>query len=66
MNTLEAIARELVRVGKLRAKYLAMGDDGIFAIQSIDSTIEVACRAIGDGNEEKLNIFLAILKEYKS
>lgn len=43
MNVAEKLARELVRVTKLRRAYEDIGPPGAFAVAMLDAALEVGC-----------------------
>ena len=50
MSTAEKLARELVRVTRIRTLY-AQRNSGAYALDTIEAAIEQSCRAIGSGDE---------------
>ena len=47
MNLAEGLARELVRVAKLRVNYESVGSSGAYAVAMIDATLEKGILAAG-------------------
>lgn len=50
MNLVEGMAREILRVAKIRRHYEDIGPAGQFGLLMIDASLEQACVAAGTGD----------------
>jgi hypothetical protein len=66
MNLVEALARELVRVSRLRSDYEAIGPAGQFALNFMRTALEKGCTAIGSGDISEMALAYNELVGFKS